>query len=372
MPQNGNQKKTITNEPNDTQNTEAPKESAPHLTKSSLNNALIRTFRGDLTKSGAQGSRLAEVLTSQNGSRKQKSVTGSGIKKETLRNQAVVHTFKDDIQHLVRNRKASLTHIAALESDRRGKGESTDVEEAIKSKKTLVVVTLTILIMVILAVFSLGAYYAYQLNTAPPPTEQLDPSFIFIEARERVDLTEKSARNVVELLASIRRNTFYSLGSMVELYIIRTENVTEEEKKQVHVTALDFLQSIEAHVPASFLQTLGNDYIVGIHTLDTNIPFILLTTQSYGHAFSGMLEWEKNIEENLLPFFSPNSEFIKPAIAAGSNIFKDEIINNLDVRILRDTDGVTRVIYAFVDRSTILITTDVRTLKELSSRARIK
>ena len=49
-----------------------------------------------------------------------------------------------------------------------------------------------------------------------------------------------------------------------------------------------------------------------------------------------------------------------------------DVIENLDVRVLKDAEGNVRVIYAFVDRSTIVLTTDVRTLTELAQRIRVQ
>ena len=282
----------------------------------------------------------------------------------------MVHTFKDDVQNLVRNRKTSLTRIAAMESNRRSK--ESDAPEVETSNKKVIVIGLIILFVIILGVFGLGSYYAYQLNTSTESIPQVEPSFIFTEARERVDITDKNARSIVELLASVRRNTFFSLGSMIELYVTETIQINESTENTEHIGSQGFLQSINASVPATFIQTLGTDYVLGIHVIDENVPFIVLTTQSYGHAFAGMLQWENNMEEDLLPFFSPNAEFIKPAVAESSNSFKDEVIENLDVRILRDTDDEIRVVYAFVDRKTVLITTDIRTLTELANRARIQ
>ncbi|QSH39204.1 hypothetical protein JXR01_02765 [Candidatus Kaiserbacteria bacterium] len=331
MPQNQNQKPTEKNEASEpTQGTPEPLKAAPDVQKSES----IRT-------------------------------------QAPSKNKAIVHTFKDDIQHLVRDQKTSLTRIAAMESNRRAKdGPREEIEE--EPKKTMVIVFLAILFVIIASLFALGSYYAYRLNTAPPTTQQITSSFIFIEAQERVDVTGVRARNVIELLASVRRNTFFSLGSMVELYL--TEKISEEDEQETieRLGSRDFLETIQARVPITFLQTLAEDYVLGIHVLDENTPFLLLTTRSYGHAFAGMLAWEKSIEEDLLPLFSPRSSFVKPAIAAGANIFEDTVIDNIDVRILYDEDGVARIMYAFIGHDAIAITTDSRTLTELADRVRVR
>ncbi len=48
-----------------------------------------------------------------------------------------------------------------------------------------------------------------------------------------------------------------------------------------------------------------------------------------------------------------------------SAYFKDAIANNTIVRILLDEEGADRIIYTFVDRDTIVITTTRATLQSL-------
>ncbi|MAJ97476.1 hypothetical protein CL644_01335 [bacterium] len=361
MPQNQNQKPTEKNEVSE------PIQGTPKPLKA----ASVRTFRGDLSKSGVEGSRMAATLEPPKPASPDVQKSESTHAQAIPKNKAIVHTFKDDIQHLVRNQKTSLTRIAAMESNRRANDSPReDIEE--EPKKAMVIVFLTILFVIIASLFVLGSYYAYRLNTTPPAAQQGTSSFIFIEGREYVDVTGVQARDVIELLASVRRNTFFSLGSMVELYL--TEKITGENEQEVseRLDSKYFLETIRARIPITFLQTLGEDYILGIHVLDENIPFLLLTTRSYGNAFAGMLAWEKSIEEDLLPLFSPRSSFIKPASATGANIFEDTVMDNLDVRILYDEDGIARIMYAFIGQDAIAITTDARTLTELANRFRVR
>jgi len=386
MPTNPNQNETHSDETDNTPvptpsapesiekqpSSAAAPESAPRVVPGSLNNAVMRTFRGDITKN--QGANAHEAVqkfvpqVSPKDDPTQNSTTYTQNPKK--RNEAVVHTFKDDVQDLVRHQKMSLTRVAALESDRgeTNKAEPFDTQQW----KTTMIVALAVLLLVIAAVLGAGAYYAYRLNAVPDQTQQLAPAIIFTEAREKFDVTDKSSRSITAQLANARRSTLFSLGSIVELYLTRTIEAPEGRSMQVHLTASEFLEAIDASVPEAFIQTLSSDYLVGLHVVDESIPFIVLTTTSYGHAFAGMLAWEQHIEENLSPFFSPNTQATKPAITENQNGFKDTIIENIDVRVLRDGTGTIRILYAFVDRKTIVITTNVRTLLEVAQRLRVQ
>ncbi len=353
MPTNPNQNEKVTN-PED--NTSSPDS---NQTKSAVDKTHVRTFHADVK---AQRGDATHVESSKTSSQESTQATGK-------REGAVVHTFKDDVQHLVRNKKMSMTRIAALESDRRGREANSAPQE--EPKKTGIVVALSVLFVVIAAVFGLGAWYLSQ-GQQPTNAQQLDPALIFVEARERADISDLDSRQVVELLTTIRRNTFSALGSVVELYLLHTPENTAAKQETAHVSSIAFLTAIDAQVPLSFTQTLQNEYMLGIHVIDENVPFLILKTQSYGHAFSGMIAWEPYIESDLLPFFSPATELIRPAAAEGANAFTDDVIENIDVRVLSDAEGRIRIMYAFIDRSTIVLTTDVRTLTELANRLRVQ
>tara|TARA_B100000745_G_scaffold6770_2_gene5675 strand:+ start:7898 stop:8914 length:1017 start_codon:yes stop_codon:yes gene_type:complete len=335
----------------------------------------MRTYRGDMSKNiePRKASKLTKPLTAQGGTRERESTdnaSGNPIGSSQKKNEAVVHTFKDDVQHLVRNKKISMTRIAALEADRDERTSADYAQGKREPWKTTYLVALIILFLVIGSVLAMGVFYAYQLNTAPNVAPQFEPTIIFTEARENIDVTDKNARGIMTTLASARRNTIFSLGSVVELYLTRALE-TEQGQTTEHLDAVDFLESIDANVPGPFLQTLESDYALGVNVIDENVPFLILTTQSYGYAFAGMLAWEAYLEEDLTPFFSPNVEYAKPAVAEGENAFSDTVVQNLDVRVLRDSDGDIRVLYAFINRNTVIITTNIRTLVELASRLRV-
>lgn len=344
------------------------------VVQGALDKARMRTFRGDITQNlGEKAPRAIEHLVPKKDTPviDQKLRTNPQVMKK--KNQAVVHTFKDDVQDLVRNRKMSMARIAALESDRRAGGGDIKGNSSQESWKMMVVIGLIILFLVIASVLGLGMFYTQFSNqTSSTNTVQFPPAMIFTEARERIDVSDQDTQGIVSLLASARFNSYFSLGSVVEFYPTTKVENDKGETITTHLTAAEFLQSIEANVPETFLQTLGPDYVVGVHMIDESVPFLILTTNSYGHAFSGMLKWEQRIEEDLSPFFSPVVHSQKLTATEGQNTFSDSVIENLDVRVLRDSEDTIRVLYTFVDRNSILITTNIRTLIELSNRLKVQ
>jgi len=341
------------------------------IPKEALHKALMRTLRGDISKS--LGPNATQQQVDHFVPVAEKKQLDSKVDKNSEpkdKNNAVVHTFKDDVQDLVRNKKMSFSRIAALESDRDERIPQN--EEKRDPWKTTMIISLAILFLVIGGVITFGTFYAYKLNTSPNLTPLLDPSIIFTEAREKIDITNTNKGGVMTLLADSKRNVLSPAGSVIEFYITKFNYSRNGQKTTYHLNSTDFLKTINASVPNTFIQALGPKYVVGVYVTDRNVPFLILTTKSYGYAFSGMLAWEKNIEENLMPFFSPSTDFTRPVSTQGNNTFADTVIENLDARILRDKNGNIRILYSFINRNTIVITTDVRAVVELAKRLRVQ
>ena len=93
------------------------------------------------------------------------------------------------------------------------------------------------------------------------------------------------------------------------------------------------------------------------------MPFLILTNRFYDGAFLGMLEWERFILNDLAPLFLIRS-------TQREQSFEDAVIKNIDVRFLRNTKGEVILLYSFIDRQTIVITTDADTFAEVVERIR--
>lgn len=100
-------------------------------------------------------------------------------------------------------------------------------------------------------------------------------------------------------------------------------------------------------------------------------PFIILKTESFDIALSGMLNWEKNISQDLAPLFgTPVTRTFDPNSREASQTkpayFIDSVLDNLDVRILRDELYKDRIVYSFIDKNTILITKSTDSFRALT------
>lgn len=290
---------------------------------------------------------------------------------ERNRPVGLIHTFKDDVQNLVRDQKLSMTKIRALESDQ-GERETDAIERNVEKSGVLTAIFGG---LIALAVVIGGAWY-YTTMLAPQKNTSgisLAYGLFFTEGYEQVDISNKVPRATREALALVRKRGAFSIGSLIE--IVPTARVRDDatgELTPTRVGSTDLVRALGLRIPTLFSQTIGPLYMVGLHIGDENIPYLVLTTDSYDHAFSGMLTWEKYMEEDLAPFMSPNTTYTPPATTQGGNAFIDTVVRNFDVRVLRDDTGTIRLLYGFANTRTIIITTRVETFLTIAERIRVE
>jgi hypothetical protein len=165
--------------------------------------------------------------------------------------------------------------------------------------------------------------------------------------------------------------------------------------------AKDFFGLLGVSLPNALTRTLRSDYVVGVISKDAvNQPFLIITVDDFGRAFSAMLDWEKSMAGDLaflnfvvqIPLV-PKVDIINNAsstatttLAASSTksvtnttekvqissiegpfTWKDIIIKNKDTRGLVNKYNQVKIAYTFLDKNTILIVSDIGMIGEISS-----
>ncbi len=296
-------------------------------------------------------------------------------KKESIpksKPESLLHTYKGDIQKLVKQNKVSLTHMIAQEANKKG-NSGFDNGAEVKNNQTSKTLVL-ILAFVMLGVLALGsAYYVYVLREQiSAPIIPKHTSLIFKEKMETIDATDKPSRIFKHELTRMRDVEYYSFGSVTELFITKQTGSAETDNLTiVPLSATELLKSLDATLDDRFLNLLHNEFMLGFYSGGENIPFLILQTDLYDYVFAGMLEWESKIEQDLDPLFSPAGKDSELTIFSLDISFADTVMNNLDVRVLRDSEGEIRLLYSFVNRNTLVITTDINAFIEIAERLRI-
>ena len=140
------------------------------------------------------------------------------------------------------------------------------------------------------------------------------------------------------------------------------------EGRSVQIGLDDLNLNFIMRIPPGLRETLGDYYFVGKHTDETTANGILIVSvKDYGDALVWMLNWEKNAINSFISVFPDtfnrsNSE---------NTSVTSTIIDNKDVRILRNPLSSTPLMYYFFNRSVLVfVTGSERTIPIINDRIR--
>jgi hypothetical protein len=199
-------------------------------------------------------------------------------------------------------------------------------------------------ILLLLGIIAISAVY-YVKSTEQIAT--IKETKALISFSEEKDLPVASVARDELLNELIQEKRSFKLPVNSVLYV----NTTDTSGGPAPVS--NILSLLTPKMPGALSRSFGKEYMLGIYSFSTNEHFIILTVSDYAESFAGMLKWEKNIPVDLGKLF----EIPVDGSGAGAT-FVDEAYRNKDLRVLRNQDGKTVLLYSFVDRNTLIITTN--------------
>lgn len=290
-----------------------------------------------------------------------------------------IETYQGDIERVVQKQNVSVVSIAAAQAKRSAKEPlpqappSHFINSAIRSA------------MIVGGIMLLGAsatlaYLIYE-RTQPlsvSDTFLLSP-FISVDATQEVVFREQdlNGRNILDALDNIRMSATLPLGLMGR-FLVTVASSTERREANVAIDAQKFLATIAPDIPQELLRTIAPTYLLGVHSYDGNQSFLIMRTDSYQQAFSGMLKWERTIEDELAPLFTrrPGPQILGGEVASPTTTapqivqtkFVDIVAENVDARAIIDEYGSILLLWTMLADDIIVVTTNEYTLKEILSR----
>ncbi len=264
-----------------------------------------------------------------------------------------LRTFRGDVEDIVRDQRTSVISIAAAESERRSQVRGMALTEPRQRSWRGMLIGISVGLL-LLGVASLAV--ALLPKSPDSVIEDLDvPSFFFVEDQKTGDVGTRQEKVLLAALAEERASVALPLGSVRQLVLTTTASTTSV------LPARDFLLRLGGHIPASLPRVSLPAFMLGTHVFDGNQPLLLFKVDPYEQAFAAMLEWEPYLLIDLAPFFPSDAT---TTVAS----FKDEILDNKNVRVARAASGKAIALYSFLDRGTLLITTNEHTLREVLGR----
>lgn len=289
-----------------------------------------------------------------------------------------LRTYESDIAKAIRDKKASVVSIRAAEQRKRRQepAEKTKSGQATKRelfknwnwKKIFIFLLIVLLVLAGLTAIFLGKVEKTKEERQFEEDVVSLEEFFLIEEQFEIAIDNLGSQALRTSIVNELGATVAALGQIEHVYF--TEK-TALGKRLISFT--DFMEAIDATIPAELARNIDDKFMLGVHSFDGNQPFLVIKTDSYGNAFSGMLAWEQDIERDLKEIFiKPNQKTIEEATTTGAVLnlrrkFTDRVIVNRDTRLIEE-NGETLLLYSFVSTDTIVITTNENTLKEIIRR----
>jgi len=263
-------------------------------------------------------------------------------KKQSLSNGLPrIRTYATDMSRTIKERGETLSSIVTAEKRQPVNQEKIE-EKSPRSWRRIAIITSAIAFVFLGVGAIAGVMFLVGGNNNAP---QISEGLIFANRTVTAEVGER----IAEELSTLRADTNMSLGEIARIALI--QNGIEVAPQEA---------AAQLGLPTALIREV-NDIMVGIHAFDRNQPFIILTVNTYDRSFNALLDAERLLGQNLGNFFEPNNaQGVAPNLT-----FTDAVIQNIDVR---KTTDQWPIMYAYPSRTTIIITTNEFTLREVLTR----
>ncbi len=272
-----------------------------------------------------------------------------------------LRTYKGDVTESLKSGGQSLAGMILAEKSRQEKqsGETPVAEE----KNFWTQNGLFVAGGILLAITALGIVaFLFLRSPDEKPTVRSVASWnpIFVEIEKTILLERVRAGEITAEIEKIKSGTPMPINAILHAVFGKSVSSTDGPR-EIPITTKELLSAFSDSIPDQLTRTLTDSFFFGLHSFRTVSPVLIIQNQFYDGAFLGMLRWEPFMLHDIAPLF-----LIKPD--TGQMTFTDGIIKNIDARILRNAGGNTLLLYSFVDRKTIVITTSAETFEEVITR----
>ncbi|HVV38805.1 MAG TPA: hypothetical protein VHD31_00570 [Candidatus Paceibacterota bacterium] len=311
-----------------------------------------------------------------------------------------VETYQGDIEKLVQNKNMSVVSIAAAEAARREVTSLGEEPPPAAPFDWLGVLKRTGMLaggaVLVVAAIGLILFVLQPPKTVNVPSAVAAP-FITIDGTKVLTIApdkKLTHADVVNALNDERKAVKLPLGLIERLYMAYSSTTASGEQAIDPLSAQEVLQFLSPNVPDTLTRTIDpSEFVLGIHVYEENQPFLILKADSYEQAYAAILNWEPYMQKDLAPLFArtprlqimatqPNATTTQSTATStatttttppvpnytASTTFIDRIVENHDARVIQDSAGNILLLWSFLDRKTLVITTNEVTLREIISR----
>ncbi|MFA6227489.1 MAG: hypothetical protein WC631_03385 [Candidatus Paceibacterota bacterium] len=287
------------------------------------------------------------------------------IEQQGIKSKPMIRTFKSDVEETIQSQHLSSINIALAENKKMMERiQNAEFEQKTAKKNYTILIISTIFIVGGILAFAVPYFLVNRQNTAP--VVQVKSTMIITpDLDEKINVDGLNLDRIASTLSERVEQSSIRLGGIKNLYLTEGQAVNEKT-----IDTTKFLYLIKSHTPPEILRTLKPEYMFGMHNFNGNQRFLILKVGSYENSFSGMLAWETNLWSDFKTLFALPT-IIQSGQIKGIEIatFQDAIYSNKDSRVVKNSSGNIMFLYSIIDKDTIVITTNTKTLNEIISRS---
>ncbi len=259
-----------------------------------------------------------------------------------------LRTYQGDVEEILSHGKASATTILVAEQKRKEESpQKISAVPKISVFRNKLFITISIILIVGGIIIVSGVYF-FQSNQKVIVEKQTKALLPFSKEID-FSISGFSVSQFAQKINSEKNKLNIQVNSI--LYLQPTNSIS------ANANIGEVLPLFAPRMPASLARSFENSYMFGIYSFDHNEPFVILTTKDYPSSYAGMLRWEKDMPLDLSKSFG---------ITLGSTTqFEDEAYKNKDLRVVRDSNQNILLLYSFIDKQTLVITTNENILSAI-------
>lgn len=291
-----------------------------------------------------------------------------------------LRTYQGDMAEFIKEKNESVISIAVKEKEKKQEEEQEQNFSPIVKKTTtneggfkinLVTLFLSILL---LGGGALAVMFVFDFIKKEPPAEVVVKTEII------------PYNNLITLANLTNKNFGTELSKLIPTNGINILKISDTNGSPFP-KAKTFFDFLDISLPSTLERTFKDDYALGIISQNNQTAyFLVISVNDFGRAFSGMLDWEKNMAKDLA-FFNKEKEVLIVATTTNAIatttasttisvkipmkpevfVWKDIIIKNKDIRGLVNEKNQSQIAYTFLDKNTILIVNNLWAIGDISS-----
>lgn len=261
-----------------------------------------------------------------------------------------IRTYRMDVDQLIKEKKPTATEIVMAEQKK--KLETGGALQEKPQGESHFGAIIFVLLLVLAFAGGVGFYILFGANKTPSPGSTENPAAP----------QQKIKASTITISGSPREQVLADIAIAINESVIppgssRPINfVNKIGGDQTPASASLILNALAATpLDESLTNSLENNSLFEIYALAKPACVFIVGTRSYASTFSGMLKWEKQMPRDFMAAINPITRDRTVLLQINSSDWKDERISGIDARVLRASEGTAVLMYAIVDKKTLII-----------------